>query len=171
MKNKNIKRFALGTVIILMIPLVAMQFTDEVVWSPADFAVAGVLLFGSGLIFELIAGKMDNIAYKAAVGLSVTTALILIWINLAVGIIGTEDNPANLMYAGVLIVGIIGALIARFRPYEMAHALFVTALAQILVGVIALIAGMGGTLIPDLFFAALWMGSAFLFRRAGTTKT
>lgn len=154
------------TLFVLLVPLLAMQFTDEVSWSPADFAIAGALLFSAGLMYGLIARKMDNIAYRAAVGLAVLTGLILIWVNLAVGIIGTEDNPANLMYAGVLIVGIIGALIARFLPYEMAHALFVTALAQILVGVIALIAGMGGTLIPDLFFAVLWMGSAFLFRRA-----
>jgi hypothetical protein len=50
--------------------------------------------------------------------------------NLAVGVIGTEDDPANLMYVGVLAVGIIGAIIARFRPHGMARTLFATALAQ-----------------------------------------
>ncbi len=143
-----------------------MQFTDEVVWNLADFAVAGTLLFGAGLMYELIAEKMDNIAYKAAVGLAVATALFLVWINLAVGIIGTEDNPANLMYGGVLIVGIIGALFARFRPHGMAIAMFASALTQMLVGVISLIAGLGFTLVPDVFFAVLWSGSAFLFRCA-----
>ena len=146
-----------------------MQFTDEVVWGPADFAVAGALLFGAGLMYELIAGKMDNIAYKAAVGLAVGTALFLIWMNLAVGIIGTENNPANLMYGGVIIVGIIGALFARFRPHGMSLALFATALTQMLVGVIALIAGLGFTLVLDVFFATLWLGSAFLFRHASAT--
>ena len=63
--------------------------------------------------------------------------------NLAVGIIGTEDNPANLMYGGVLAVGIVGAIIARFQPHGMARALVATALAQALVAVIALIAGLG----------------------------
>ena len=148
-----------------------MQFTDEVVWGLADFAVAGALLFGAGLMYELIARKMDNIAYRIAVGIAVATALFLIWMNLAVGIIGTEDNPANLMYGGVVIVGIIGSLIARFRPHGMSRVLFATALAQMLVGVIALIAGMGGTLIPDLFFAALWLGSALFFRRASAIDT
>ena len=171
MRNKNIKWVALVTLIILLVPLLAMQFTDEVDWDLADFAVAGVLLFGAGLIYELISGKMDIFAYRAAVGLAVVTALFLIWINLAVGLIGTEDNSANLMYAAVLIVGILGAIFARFRPQGMALAMFVTALAQLLAGVIALISGMGGTLIPDLFFALLWFGSALFFQRAGSADS
>jgi heme A synthase len=72
------------------------------------------------------------------------------------------------MYGGVLAVGIIGAIIARFRPQGMASALFAAALAQMLVGVIALVAGLAGssTLMLNGFFAALWVGSALLFRRA-----
>ena len=102
-------------------------------------------------------------------------SLILVWMNLAVGLIGTEDNPANLMYGGVLVVGIFGAIIARFRPHGMARALFATALAQALVPVIALIIGklqvtsaevFLGVLILNGFFIALWVGSALLFRRA-----
>ena len=109
--------------------------------------------------------------------MAVVTALILIWGNLAVGLIGSEDNPANLMYGGVLTVGIIGAVLARLQPYGMARALFATALAQLLVTVIALIAGMyryPGSSVTEIvnlniFFVALWVGSALLFRRAGDT--
>jgi hypothetical protein len=71
-----------------------MQFSPEVKWGPFDFAVAGVLLFGSGLTYELVARKMGRIAYRAAAGIAVVTAL-LVWLNLAVGIIGDEGNPAN----------------------------------------------------------------------------
>jgi hypothetical protein len=85
--------------------------------------------------YELAARMTGNSAYRAAVGVAVAAAFILVWMNLAVGIIGTEDNPANLMYGGVLAVGIIGALIARFQPDGMARALFATALAQALVAV------------------------------------
>ena len=92
-------------------------------------------------MYELAARKTGNIAYRAAVGVALAAALLLVWINLAVGIIGNEDNPANLMYIGVLAVGTIGAIIARFQPHGMARALFATALAQGLVVVIALIAG------------------------------
>jgi len=86
-----------------------MQFTDEVVWDLADFVVAGVFLFGAGLTYKLIARKGSNIAYRVAVGVAVATALLLIWMNLAVGLIGNEGNPANLMYIGVLAALIIEA--------------------------------------------------------------
>ena len=108
-------------------------------------------------------------AYRAAVGLAVAAALLLIWINLAVGIIGDEGNPANLMYIGVLAVGITGAIFARLQPHGMAHALFATALTQMLVAVIAQIAGLESMFILNGCFAALWVGSALLFRRASAT--
>ncbi len=116
-----------------------------------------------------------NTAYRAAVALALAAALILVWMNLAVGLIGTEDNPANLMYGGVLAVGIIGAIIARFRPHGMARALFAMALAQALVPVIALIIGKPqvtsvevilGVLVVNAFFVMLFLGSALLFRLA-----
>ena len=160
--------------LILLLPLLAMQFTDEVRWDLADFVVAGSLLFGARLTYELVARTMANIAYRAAVGVAVAAALILVWVNLAVGLIGTEDNPANLMYIGVLAIGIIGAIIARFQPHGMARALVATALAQTLVAVIALIARLGSTgpiwpqdiLMSTGFFAAQWLISAWLFRKA-----
>jgi hypothetical protein len=170
---KSAIRVALATAFILLLPLLAMQFTDEVDWDLADFVVAGVLLFTAGLTYEVVARRVGNIAYRAAFGVAVATALILIWMNLAVGIIGSEDNPANLMYVGVLAVGIVGAFIARFQPYGMARALFATAFAQALVAAIALIAGLGypwsGPLELTLlngFFVGLFAGSAWLFRRA-----
>jgi len=177
MQNKNIIRIALATASILLLPLLAMQFTDEVVWDLADFAVAGTLLFGAGLAYERIARTRGDVTYRAAVGVAVAAALILVWMNLAVGLIGSEDNPANLLYGGVLAVEIIGAIIARFRPHGMARALFATALAQASVPVIALIiwnppvASVNTFLVVfglNAFFVMLFVGSAFLFRRAST---
>lgn len=164
-QREPILRIALVTLFLLLVPLLAMQFTDEVVWERADFAVAGVLLFGAGLTYEWIARKGGTAAYRAAIGVAVATALVLIWMNLAVGLIGSEDNPANLMYGGVLAVGLVGAILARLRPRGMARALFATAFAQMLVGAIAMIAGLGFTWILNGFFVALWVGSALLFRR------
>lgn len=178
MQNRNIVRIALATAFLLLIPLLAMQFTDEVVWTLADFAIAGALLFGTGLTYELVARKMDSVAYRFAIGVAVAAALILVWLNLAVGLIGSEDELANLMYVGVLAVGIIGAIIARLQPYGMARALFATALAQALVAVIALIAGMhrwpGSSVLEILilngFFVALFVFSALLFHRAALKR-
>ncbi len=159
--------------ILLLLPLFAMQVTNEVAWDLADFVFAGVLIVGVGVAYELTVRMTGNTPYRAAVAVALAAAFILIWINLAVGIIGTEDNPANLMYGGVLVVGIIGAVIARFRPDGMARALFAAALAQAVVAAIALIAGMQSPVSPAIeilglngFFAALWLGSAWLFRKA-----
>jgi hypothetical protein len=117
--------------------------------------------------------KTGNLAYRAAVGVALAAAFILVWLSLGVGVIGKDGDPANLMYFGVLAVGIIGTLIARFQPHGMALALFGTALAQALVAVIALIAGLGYPWSGPLeilgltgFFVALWLISAWLFRKA-----
>lgn len=154
---------------LLLLPLLAMRINNDVVWGPDDFVAAWALLAGAGITYRLATRKAGNFAYRAAVGVAVATALILVWVNLAVGLIGDEDNPANLMYGGVLAVGVVGAMIARFQPHGMAGALFATALAQMLVGVIALIAGLGlirDALILNGFFAVLWVSSALLFRHA-----
>lgn len=167
-------RIVLATACILSLPLVAMRFTDEVAWDLADFAVAGALLVGTGLAYELAARRTGDLAYRAAVGVALAAAFILLWLMGAVGIIGVEGDRADLMYLGVLAVGLIGALIARFRPQGMARALLATALAQALVAVIALVAGMPRdpvTSVPELvglngLFVALFVGSAWLFRHA-----
>ena len=180
-QNKNIFLIALTVALILLVPFIAMQFSDEVAWSPFDFAFAGALLFGTGLAFELISRKSSTIAYRAAVGVALVTAMLLVWINLAVGIIGSEDNPANKMYLGVLAILILGALIVRFQPQGMARVLFATALAQGVVLVIALIIWkpeitstealldvlrvMG----VNAFFVVMWVGSGLLFQRADAT--
>jgi hypothetical protein len=177
MQKKHIVRVALVTAGILLVPLVAMQVTDEVAWDRTDFLVAGAILFGAGMAFELVARRSGSVAYRVAVGLAVGAGLFLVWMNLAVGLIGSEDNPANLLYLGVLLVGFVGAAVARFRPRGMARALFATALAQFLVPVIAFLvfrpdvsaaeatAGMVGVVTVNALFVMLFAASGLLFRR------
>jgi hypothetical protein len=117
-----------------------------------------------------------NSTFRFACGVASAAALILVWLSLGVGIIGRDGDPANRMYFGVLAVGIVGSLIARFRPRGMARALFATALAQTAVAVIALVAGLGrpwsGPLELSLlngFFVTLFVGSAWSFNRAART--
>ncbi len=175
---RNIVRIALVTGLLLMIPLVAMQFSEEVNWGLGDFIVMGGLLFGSGLTYELLARKGGTTAYKAAVGVAVGASLLLIWINLAVGIIGSEDNPANVLYLGVIYIALIGATIVRLRPRGMSRVLFFTALTQALVPVIALLIwrptfddppGMVSVFFLNAGFVTLYLVSALLFRHAGET--
>ena len=89
MQNKNIIRITFAIAFILLLPLLAMQFTDEVVWDLTDFAVAGALLFGAGLAYELIAKKMSTTAYRVAVAIAIGIVFLLIWAELAVGIFGS----------------------------------------------------------------------------------
>lgn len=157
-----------GAALLLLLPLAAMQVTDEMAWDAADFAILAAMLAGVCGGFELAFRRTGDRAYQAAVGVGLATAFLLVWLNLAVGVIGNEDNPANLMHGGVLAVGVIGALAARFRPAGLACALVAMALAQALVGVIALVAGWGQALLLTGVFVALWLTSAWLFRRAAT---
>ena len=152
--------------IMLLLPLIAMQFTNEVDWDASDFIIFGVMLGTVGGAVELAARMTPDKAYRTATGVALAAAFILIWINGAVGIIGNEENPANLMYFGVLVVGIIGSVMARFQPGGMARAMVATAIAQILIAVIALVAGLGSTIAVTVIFVLLWLTSAWLFKAA-----
>ena len=171
MRPKVVLGILVATAAILAVPLVAMQYNEHVVWGPADFVGAGVLLVGTGLLFELAASRVRHLAYQAGIAVALVAALLLVWINLAVGMIGNEDNPANLMYLGVLAVGFLGAVIARFQPRGMAYALFATATAHALVGVIVFAGRMDAALPLDAIFVAVWIASALLFRSAGAART
>ena len=165
--------------LILLLPLFAMEFIDLVAWDVADFAIFGTMLVGTAGTYELAARMTDNNAYRAAVGVALAAAFILVWMNLAVGIIGTEDDPANLMHGGVVAVGIIGAIIARGQPPGMARVIIAMALAQASVAAIAVIAGKHQSPISSAaeilglngIFIVLFLGSAWLFRRAAREHT
>ena len=178
MKNltKRLIAWAALVALLLLIPLV-LTIRDGGVegvgwnWTLFDFVFMGTLLFGASLTYELVSRKMTAHAYRAAVGLAVVAAVLLVWINGAVGIIG--DGPVNSLYFGVLVVGIIGALLARLRPSGMARALFAMALAQASVPVIALVIwkpdfspGVLRVFCLNAVFVILFVGSALLFRRA-----
>jgi len=156
--------------LMLLAPLLAMQVTDEVRWDAADFAIFGGMLVTAGGAYELAARVTGDRVYRTAVGLALAGAFTLAWANLAVGVIGPEDHPANLMYFGVLAVGVIGAAVARLQPQGMVRALVATALAQALAALIAMIAGLGSSYMVTGFFVVLWLGSAWLFQRAARTR-
>lgn len=159
-----------GAALLLLAPLIAMQFTDEVAWTGRDFAVFGVMLAVLCGGFELAVRMSRHYAYRAAAGVALVAGFLLVWMNLAVGIIGNEENPANRMFYGVHAVGIVGALIARFRAAGMARVMVAMALAQVAVAVAAQI---GGHFVWPLtvVFAGLWLASAALFRKAARQQT
>jgi hypothetical protein len=166
-RRANPMRIAVwGTAAFLwLLPLVAMQFTAEVDWDALDFAIIGVMLLAACATYELSVRLSDSPAYRAGFGMAVVAAFLLVWVNLAVGMIGDEGNPANLLFAGVLGVGIVGAAIARFRPAGMARTLAAMALTQVAIAGFALVAGWDdrGAILSGLF-ALLWFAAAALFR-------
>jgi hypothetical protein len=180
MKAKNIIRIALVTAAILLVPLLGNYFVDGWNWDLIDFIIMGTAIFGIGLAYELIAKKMGHKIYRIAFGIGLAGAFLLFWVNSAVGIIGNEGQPANLLYGAVFLVGLIGSLIARFKPRGMAVTLFVAAVTQMLVPVVALIIwpppatswspGVSGVFVLNAFFAALFVVSGLLFQRASVTK-
>lgn len=179
--TKRLTVWAALIALILMIPLVAMQFTNEVNWDLFDFVVMGGLLFGVGLAYELVARRSEKTVYRVAFIVGIVTAFLLFWVNAAVGIIGNEGQPANLLYGAVFAVGFIGSLMARFKPRGMARTLFAAALAQMSVPVIALIIwpppatswapSVFGVYVLSAFFAMLFVVSALLFQNAAREQT
>ena len=88
-QNKRLIGIVVTVIFLLLIPLIAMQFTDEVSWTVLDFVVAAGLLLGTGLMCELVIRKMKNIKYRIAICVFLLAVLVLIWAELAVGIFGT----------------------------------------------------------------------------------
>ncbi|HKG74053.1 MAG TPA: hypothetical protein VKA79_07430 [Aestuariivirgaceae bacterium] len=165
--------------LLLLLPLAAMQFTDEVDWTALDFVFMGALLGAVGLGAELAVRKTRNVAYRMGACAALAAAFLLIWINGAVGIIGSEQEDANLLYGGVLGVALIGATAARFRPAGMALAMSATAFAQALVPLAASTFGLSSNALvwsPEVlvisgFFVALWLISAWLFWKGALEQT
>jgi hypothetical protein len=77
---------ALTTGLLLLVPLVAMQFTDEVDWGRGDFVVAGGLLFGAAMIYVVAARLARRPSQRAAIAGAVLFGLAVVWAELAVGL-------------------------------------------------------------------------------------
>ena len=111
-------------------------------------------------------------SYRAALGLAVLASFSLVWLGLGVGIIGGDGDRANLLYGGVLLVGLAGAFIVRLRAAGMARTLVAMAFTQAAIAVTAVLAGWGlpwsppaELLVLNAGFIALFLGSAWLFQR------
>src|SRR5215471_2190470 len=173
--RKTILRVALVALGLLMVPLVASRVVDGWNWPPGTFVFVYVLFFGTGLAYALIARHMGARSYKAGVGLALVAGFVLGWGNM---VHMTElENPAYLVYFGVLVMGGVGAWIAGLDARGMARALFAMAV------VLAMMAGTqlllsGAPAGPDRnqtiirgVCVALFAASGLLFRHASLAGT
>lgn len=171
---KDVITVALIAASLLLIPLAAMFFTEEMNWSVMDFIIVWFLLFSSGITYKLVTRKKRAIAYKAAIGLAVLTGLFMTWVNLGVGIFGSGPNPVNLLYPVVLTVGLFGSIISRFQAKGMSFTLFIMAIANTQLAIFALIynnyvpteENVMQIIFINFFFIVMWTASGLLFRNA-----
>lgn len=163
---------------LILLPLIAMQFTDEVAWTASDFVFAAIMFGSVGLGLELAVRK-GNRAYTIAAALALLVSFLSFWFTGAVGIIGNENEDSNALFLGVIALALAGSLITLFRPAAMAVVMVVAAVAQTAVPVVASIIGdstMAAIWAPEviiltLIFTAMWLASARLFRNAAQAVT
>ncbi|NNC48222.1 MAG: hypothetical protein HKO13_07315 [Sphingomonas sp.] len=125
--------------LLLLLPVAAMRLqVDGVDWGTEDFIVAFVLLVGSGLLIEGLVRVSHNPAYRLGAALAVLTTLFMIWSNLAVGIVGSENDPFNSFYFLLLPLIALGALIVRLRARGMAAVMALAAIFPVGMAIAAL---------------------------------
>lgn len=146
---------------------------DEFQWTASDFVFAAVILGGGAGLFDLATRKAPNFAYLAGAGFALAAGFGLLWVNGAVGLVGSEKEAHNLLFGIVLLVAIAGAVAARGRPVGLARAMLAAAAVHVAVSAGLLIDAGGvsdGSVVAEVvglsLFAGLWLASAWLFRSA-----
>ncbi|GAB4522065.1 MAG: hypothetical protein Tsb0010_06300 [Parvularculaceae bacterium] len=82
----RIATWTFAPLLILLAPLIAMQFTGDVAWDGADFALGAALLIAAGAAYGIFTARNRAPMRRVAIGLAIILALVLVWIEAAVGI-------------------------------------------------------------------------------------
>lgn len=154
-----------GAVFAWLVPVAAKLVLPGMEWTTGDYVFWAVMLLVAAGVCEIGLRLSGHLAYRAAMVVAVGTSFLITWSNLAVGIIGNEDNPLNQIFFGVIAIGIVGSFLARFRPKGMAAVMLLTALAQFGTAFVALAYEPIVFVIVGVFTLG-WLLSAWLFREA-----
>ena len=161
-------RVALVSLGLLMVPLVASRVVDGWNWPAGAFVRVYLLFFVTGMVYTAIARKMGAWAYKAGVGVALVAGFALGWSTM----VQTADSghPERLWYLSVLVVGFIGACLARLKAPGLAVTLFAMAATLALIAVM-LPSGAPPAMARNMavghgIFVALFTASGLLFRHA-----
>ena len=150
--------------------LLLLPWIMKAPWTGSDYVFAAVLFGSVGIASELIVRKSGSFAYRLGAAMAVIAAVLTIWINGAVGMIGSEDNPYNLVFLGVLIIALTGAVLSRFQAPGMMRATAVAAIAQLAAGAAGLPTDVRGAIL-SMLFASVWVLSAAFFRNAASENS
>lgn len=170
-----IVRSALVALGMLTVPLVASRVVEDWHWEARGFVLVYVLFFGAALAYGLIARRMGAWSYKLAVGLALVAGFVLGWGNM---VHMTElENPAYLVYFGLLVMGGVAAWVARLEAGGLARTLFAMAVVlaamngvQLLFSPEAPVGAARNQAIGRGVCALVFAASGLLFRRASVEK-
>ena len=114
---------------------------------------------------EMAGRRTANIAYRAGAGAALAASFLTVWVNAAVGMIGSEYNPYNILFLALLPAALIGAVLVRFRAEGLARVMILCGIAQLGLGTFGMYSDVRGGIFSAVF-AGLWFLSAVLFRKA-----
>lgn len=153
-----------GAVAAWLVPVV-VKATAGLPWTTFDFIVWGAMLLVAAGVCEVGLRLSGSLAYRAGVVVAGGTSFLIVWSNLAVGIIGDETNPLNQIFFGVIAIAAVGAFLARFRAKGMTTAMLAAAAAQAATIALAVVREPLVVAILGVFTLG-WLLAAWLFREA-----
>ncbi|GAA4025934.1 hypothetical protein GCM10022281_00620 [Sphingomonas rosea] len=137
-------------------------------WSGGDFVIMGVMLASVGLGIEFLSRRSGNGLVLLGSILGVLTTFLTVWVNLAVGMIASEDNPYNQLFLLPIAIFIGGCFVTRLRASQMTGILLLAGAAQFFLGLGGLGTDQRGAIF-SMGFALFWLFGAALFR-AGSSR-
>ena len=151
-------------------PLILMQVAPQsgFNWTLSDFVFAAALIGGTGLMLEIAVRFSSNWFYRIGAAIALGASFLLMWSNLSVGYIGSEDNPYNLVFFGVVALAVGGALVCRGKAVAMAWVMAAAGIAHAAAGAIGFPQDERTGPIT-IVFVGLWLLSAYMFRKAART--
>jgi len=157
-----------AALVLLLIPAVMMRVSNEWHWGIGSFVVAGIMIGGVGLLYELAEKASGSRAYRVGVAIVLVTSFLTVWTTIV------RDDGNGMGFLLLVVTAAVGAFAAWFRPAGMARAMLGVAMMQALVGVAVATApvtasvpdGSFKALVFSGFFVVLWLIAALCFRAA-----
>ena len=151
---------------LLSVPAIAMWAgADGVLWTASDFIVFALMLLILGTGIELSMRRSNDLSYRLGAIAACGIGFLTIWADLAVGMIGSEDNGYNLIFLAIVLFAAIGAALVRGNARLMSKLTFAAGAAQLVTAAIGYSADPRGAVF-SMAFAVPWFVAGALFGNA-----